>query len=146
MILAAALVLVSCGGNAQKKTTAADSGKTAVAVVPDMHNAETSLDYWGTYAGTLPAADCPGIEVRLTLAADGSYELHEKYIDRDSEFDRKGTYTVRENLLTLSAADGDQPEYYKVEENRLRRLDTQKQPVTGALAENYVLQKTNDNE
>ena len=52
-----------------------------------MHNAETSLDYLGVYKGTLPAADCPGIETTLTLAPDGSYALHLKYIDRDSEFD-----------------------------------------------------------
>ena len=33
----------------------------------DMHTAEISLDYYGTYKGTLPAADCPGINVTLTL-------------------------------------------------------------------------------
>ena len=29
-----------------------------------------------------------------------------------------------------------------VEENQVRKLDADKQPVTGALAENYVLKKT----
>ena len=62
LILAAVLALVSCGGNAQRKTAAADTQKAAAAA-PDMHTAETSLDYQGTYRGTLPAADCPGIEV-----------------------------------------------------------------------------------
>ena len=125
LILAAALALVACGGNAPKKKAAA----------------ETSLDYLGTYEGTLPAADCPGIQTTLTLAPDGSYALHLKYIDRDSEFDEKGAFTVKENLLTLTPSEGGQPQYYKVEENRLRRLDAEKQPVTGALADNYVLQK-----
>lgn len=137
LILAAVLALVSCGGNAQKKTAAA-------AAAPDMHTAETSLDYQGTYKGTLPAADCPGIETTLRLKPGGAYEQHLKYIGRDSEFDEKGGYTVRENLLTLTPADGEQPEYYKVEENRLRRLDAEKQPITGALADNYVLQKTTE--
>ena len=73
--------------------------------------------------------------------ADGSYALHLKYIDRDSEFDEKGAYKVKGNLLTLTPMDG-QPEYYKVEENQVRKLDADKQPVTGALAENYVLKKT----
>lgn len=140
LILAAVLALVSCGGNAQRKTAAADTQKAAAAA-PDMHTAETSLDYQGTYRGTLPAADCPGIEVTLRLKPGGAYEQHLKYIGRDAEFDEKGGYTVRENLLTLTPADGEQPEYYKVEENRLRRLDAEKQPVTGALADNYVLQK-----
>ncbi len=107
-----------------------------------MHTAETSLDYQGTYAGTLPAADCPGIETRLTLKKDGTFDLHMKYIDRDAEFDTKGGYSVRGNLLTLTPENGEEVEYYKVEENRLRRLDADKQPVTGPLDENYVLKKT----
>ena len=122
LILAAAALLAACGGNTQKK--AASGGAETVAEAPDMHTAETSLDYQGTYAGTLPAADCPGIETRLTLK------------------NTKGGYSVRGNLLTLTPENGEGVEYYKVEENRLRRLDADKQPVTGPLAENYVLKKT----
>lgn len=79
--------------------------------------------------------------MRLTLKKDGTYSLHMKYLDRDSEFDEKGAYKVKGNLLTLTPMDG-QPEYYKVEENQVRKLNADKQPVTGALAENYVLKKT----
>lgn len=140
LILAAAFALVACGGNAQRKAVTADSQET-VAAAPDMHTAETSLDYLGTYEGTLPAADCPGIQTTLTLDPDGTYTLHMEYIDRDAEFDEKGVFSVKENLLTLAQLDDGSEEYYKVEENRLRMLDAEKQPVTGALAENYVLQK-----
>ena len=140
LILAAALALVACGGNAPKKKAAAET-QTTTAAAPDMHTAETSLDYLGTYEGTLPAADCPGIQTTLTLDPDGTYELHMQYIDRDAEFDEKGVFSVKENLLTLTQLDDGSEEYYKVEENRLRMLDAEKQPVTGALAENYVLQK-----
>ena len=140
LILAAALALVACGGNAPKKKAAAET-QTTTAAAPDMHTAETSLDYLGTYEGTLPAADCPGIQTTLTLNPDGTHELHMKYIDRDAEFDEKGVFSVKENLLTLTQLDDGSEEYYKVEENRLRMLDAEKQPVTGALAENYVLQK-----
>ena len=140
LILAAALALVACGGNAPKKKAAAET-QTTTAAAPDMHTAETSLDYLGTYEGTLPAADCPGIQTTLTLDPDGTYTLHMEYIDRDAEFDEKGVFCVKENLLTLTQLDDGSEEYYKVEENRLRMLDAEKQPVTGALAENYVLQK-----
>ncbi|SEA04162.1 Uncharacterized lipoprotein NlpE involved in copper resistance [Alistipes timonensis JC136] len=140
LILAAALALVACGGNAPKKKAAAET-QTTTAAVPDMHTAETSLDYLGTYEGTLPAADCPGIQTTLKLNPDSTYELHMKYIDRDAEFDETGVFTVKENLLTLSQLDDGSEEYYKIEENRLRMLDAEKHPVSGALAENYVLQK-----
>ncbi len=142
MILAAAITLVACGGNQQKKAVSEKVKADAVKV--DMHDAESSLDYQGTYTGVFPAADCPGIDMRLTLKKDGTYSLHMKYLDRDSEFDEKGVFTVKENLLPLTPSEGGQPQYYKVEENRLRRLDAEKQPVTGALADNYTLQKTTE--
>ena len=141
LILAAALAMVSCGGNAQQKAAPAGPQQTTAAA-PDMHTAETSLDYQGTYAGTLPAADCPGIEPRLTLKKDGTFDLHMKYIDRAAEFDTKGGYSVRGNLQTLPPENGEEVEYYKIEATRLRRLDADKQPVTGPMAENYVLKKT----
>lgn len=48
LILAAALAMVSCGGNAQQKAATAGTQQTTAAA-PDMHNAETSLDYLGVY-------------------------------------------------------------------------------------------------
>lgn len=100
MILAAAITLVACGGNQQKKAVSEKVKADAVKV--DMHDAESSLDYQGTYTGVFPAADCPGIDMRLTLKKDGTYSLHMKYLDRDSEFDEKGAYKVKGNLLTLT--------------------------------------------
>ena len=103
MILAAAITLVACGGNQQKKAVSEKVKADAVKV--DMHDAESSLDYQGTYTGVFPAADCPGIDMRLTLKKDGTYSLHMKYLDRDSEFDEKGAYKVKGNLLTLTPMD-----------------------------------------
>lgn len=143
LILAAALVMVSCGGNAQQKAATAGTQQTTAAA-PDHAQCRDLARLSGRLQGHAAAADCPGIETTLTLAPDGSYALHLKYIDRDSEFDEKGAFTVKENLLTLTPSEGGQPQYYKVEENRLRRLDAEKQPVTGALADNYTLQKTTE--
>lgn len=105
-----------------------------------MHDAERAARLPGTYTGVFPAADCPGIDMRLTLK-DGTYSLHMKYLDRDSEFDEKGAYKVKGNLLTLTPMDG-QPNYYKVEENQVRKARCRQTTRHGALAENYVLKKT----
>ena len=43
--------------------------------------------------------------------------------------------------MTLTPSDGGQVGYYKVEENRLRHLDADRQPIAGELAEHYVLRK-----
>lgn len=131
LLAAASLTLAACGSTPQRPAAAQT----------DMHNAENALDYLGTYEGTLPAADCPGIVTTLTLNADRTYDLHMKYIDREAEFDERGAFAVEENLLTLSQPDGGPERYYKVEENRLRMLDAERNPVSGELAEHYVLQK-----
>lgn len=138
-ILAAAalLLLAACGGNAQRKTAAA----TATA---DMQTAQTAPDYAGTYKGTLPAADCPGIEMTLTLRPDGTYSEHSKYIDRDVEFDEQGRYAVSDSLLTLTSDQGGTEGCFRIEENRLRWLDADKQVIKGPLAENYILTKTTE--
>ena len=36
----------------------------------------------GRFAGTLPCADCPGIDESLVLSADGSFELTDTYRER----------------------------------------------------------------
>ena len=52
----------------------------------------------------------------------------------------KGTYTLKDNLLTLNE-EGGELSYYKVEENHLRKLTMDKQEITGELADHYVLNK-----
>lgn len=137
---AAALLLVACGGNASRKDSAAAEPVQAGAVV-DTHNAENALDYCGTYRGTIPAADCPGIELTLTLQADGRFEQTWNYLEREGIFTERGPYKVEGNLLTLRPDGDGVPLYYKVEENRLRKLDASRRPIEGELASYYVLQK-----
>ena len=137
---AAALLLVACGGNASRKDSAAAEPDQAGAVV-DTHNAENAFDYCGTYRGTIPAADCPGIELTLTLQADGRFEQTWNYLEREGFFTERGPYKVEGNLLTLRPDGDGVPLYYKVEENRLRKLDASRRPIEGELASYYVLQK-----
>ncbi|MBR5436689.1 MAG: copper resistance protein NlpE N-terminal domain-containing protein [Muribaculaceae bacterium] len=138
MFVCSCALLTACS-NSEKKSGEADAASVEVT---DMHNAEISLDYEGTYKGVFPAADCPGIETTLTLNADKTFALHQVYIDqKDGTFDEKGTYTVEGDLLTLQVEGTEISYYYKVEENRLRLLDADKNEVTGELAENYILNK-----
>lgn len=141
LLLASALVLASCGGASRRQAARTTGTAEAGTEMVDMHNAENALDYHGTYKGTLPAADCPGIVTTLTLSADGRYALHMEYLERDVAFDEQGAYEVEGNLLVLTPDDGGQGGCYKVEENRLRMLDGDRKPITGELADHYVLQK-----
>ena len=141
LLLAAALVLASGGGASRRQAAGTTETAEAGTEMVDMHNAENALDYHGTYKGTLPAADCPGIVTTLTLSADGRYALHMEYLERDVAFDEQGAFEVEGNLLVLTPDDGGQGGCYKVEENRLRMLDGDRKPITGELADHYVLQK-----
>ena len=134
LVVAVAAALFSCSGNPKADATQTDKNKQETAQVPDMHNAETSLDYWGVYEGTLPAASSPGIKTTFTLRSE--------YIDEtDGIFNDKGTYTLDGTVLTARQEGGDIT-YYKVEEGQLKMLDQQKQPVTGDLAKFYILKQT----
>lgn len=141
LLLASALVLASCGGASRRQAAGTTGTAEAGTEMVDMHNAENALDYHGSYKGTLPAADCPGIVTTLTLSADGRYALHMEYLERDVAFDEQGVFEVEGNLLVLTPDDGGQGGCYKVEENRLRMLDGDRKPITGELADHYVLQK-----
>lgn len=136
MLACACLLIAACNSN--KKST---DNTTIVAdtEVADMHNAENALDYDGTYTGTFPAADCPGINITLTLNKDKTFTLVSEYIDRkDATFTDKGNYTIEGNLITLQ--NGTEKNYYKVGENTLTALDRDKQEITGELAEHHKQQ------
>lgn len=59
-------------------------------------------DITGNYVGTLPCADCPGIETILTLRSDMTYELVETYQDRDAVFTSGGHWSYsNENFRVI---------------------------------------------
>ena len=69
--LAAAFLLAAC------------AAPPAVTTMPqaDIAQADMAAPAWaGTYAGTLPCADCEGIQIRLTLQPDLHYTLSQTYL------------------------------------------------------------------
>lgn len=149
LIAAAAFALTACSGNANKRTNNRDARNTTTTTttVTDRNTTKTATataDYKGTYTGTFPAADGPGIDMRLKLKSDGMYDLHMKYIDRKSEHDEKGRYEVQGDMLTLTPSIGKEGvSYFRISGDRLLKLDANRQPVTGDMAKHYVLTKTN---
>jgi uncharacterized lipoprotein NlpE involved in copper resistance len=108
----------------------------------DGYNSRTSLDWTGIYTGTIPAADGPGINVRMKINKDNTYELTYDYIDRSvNPFTFSGSFTWDDtgNIIHIEIADA--PSYYKVAENKLIQLDMEGKPITGNFADMYVLTK-----
>ncbi len=108
--------------------------------------APTSLEelkdkYTGTFAGTLPCADCSGIETKLTLKKDNTYVLETVYKGKGNKkpYIKKGKWTSSEDLAFIEL-DYDKKEsiYYSlIDGNTLEKLDNHAQPISSNL--NYRL-------
>lgn len=109
---------------------------------PDMHNSRNSLDYEGTYVGTLPCADCEGIKTEITLGKD-TYTKKMTYLGKPetNSFETSGKYSWNEagSIITLDGED--EPDKYQVAENLLYSLDMDGNRITGDLADFYILTK-----
>ena len=122
-------------------------GKPEQGNVAEIHNAKNSLDWEGLYTGTIPCADCEGIEVSVTLNEDNTYVMHYYYIGKENNLEpSKGTFTWNEDGNTVIFSDKTRPHYFKVGENTLTQLDMEGKPIEGELAGMYVLNKMDADE
>ncbi|GHT21476.1 hypothetical protein FACS189430_01580 [Bacteroidia bacterium] len=106
------------------------------------HNSKNSLNYQGMYVGTVPCADCEGIETTIILG-DTDYSVKTVYLGKDkTEHKETGTYSWDESgqIITLKGIK-DAPNKYFVGENYLKQLDMNGNEITGQLAEKYILRK-----
>lgn len=104
------------------------------------HSSRDSLDWAGTYVGTLPCADCPGIHTTMTLNPDQTYVLVTRYEDKRTEPLNKRAFSWSPDGAAI-ILDDDKSPAYKVGENVLFHLDMTGGVITGDLAENYQLRK-----
>ncbi|MDG1276274.1 MAG: copper resistance protein NlpE [Algoriphagus sp.] len=139
-------ILFSCDNSNKSTILSVDETKIKESVKkPDSHNSMNSLDWNGTYKGTLPCANCEGIETILTLNPDQTYLLFTDYLGRNDalEEEKRGSFSWNEagSIITLTNVTSG-PNQYKVGENRIWHLDINGKIITGDLADHYVLIKS----
>ena len=91
----AALSVVSCNG---KKTNSQGANQDSLSYAENdsLNSNDVILDsIAGTYEGTLPAADCPGIKTVLTLNADSTYQYSADYLERKEFWTRLNEFFSR---------------------------------------------------
>ena len=137
----AAAMMVSCNGKktAQDETTN-DSVSVADSVSADVDLAAVA----GTYEGTLPAADCPGIKTVLIINADSTYQLQQDYIDRKDRHDEaSGVLQVLDgNVMMLVRPSSGEHTFYKVKDSKsIVMTDSLGNEPEGETAKLYVLTK-----
>lgn len=108
------LALISCGNNGSNKKTS---------------HKEFEMD--GVWKGTLPCADCPGIEYILALQPEGYYKLTVIYIDGEGDgidiklyADGKVVRTSKDDsfFLRLLPPPGNDTIYFKIVDGDTLRL------------------------
>lgn len=125
---------------AQPPVAAVESGTGTTMAQPGVQPADTAADaraLTGTYSGTLPCADCPGIDETLVLTADGGFVLTDTYRERPGSANvvqgswslEAGGKRVRLDPGSKDAAD----KFYEVDGDGLRMLDGDGKPLPGGL-------------
>lgn len=139
--LIALVILFSNCKSISENRKSMDSNET----IPDMHTSEIALDWNGIYEGTLPCADCEGIETTIQVKKNLTFASKQTYLGKNVvPLIHHGTFSWNEagNIITLSADDNTKRSYF-VGENTLTHLDNDARKITGDLASKYVLQKQN---
>ncbi len=146
IILAAGIVFSSCGNNGNNARPSGVGHETADATA-GIRNDRRDNDLPGTYRGTLPCADCGGIEVDLSLDRDGEYRLRTRHISdkdgqKDIESEYEGTYSWNAGTRTVTLNGiANQPNRYLFTDGHLVQLDMGGRRIDGPLADKYVLRK-----
>lgn len=107
-----------------------------------MDMTDATMQYFGIYEGTIPAASGPGIKMTLTLNPDYTFTLVSEYVDsKEKPFTDKGTYTAEDGIINATLQDNSM-KYFKIGDKQLMLLNDQKEPAEGDMAKNYILTQT----
>jgi heat shock protein HslJ len=137
---AAALIVVlffiQCTHIAKKTNT----GTTSVF---DKHNSANSVDWHGTYKGTIPCADCEGIETEITLTKALEYSIKSNYLGKSGNIlVEKGSFTWNSAGSTITLLGiKDKPNQYFIGENKIEQLDMLGNKIVRNAADSYILTK-----
>lgn len=105
----------------------------------DEHSSKNSIDWQGTYTGTIPCADCSGIVTKIEINNNLTYSKQVKYLGKSDEFINTQGDFIWDDIGSNIIIEGTS---YMVGEGSLIQLNQQKENIKGTLATEYVLTKT----
>jgi len=146
VVIAVSVLILGFGMNACQSKSKTQQSNTK-SVVAD--NSKNSLDWDGTYTGTVPCANCGGIITQITLKKDYTYSLQVEYAGKENSMQKfEGSFQWNDpgSIVILNGLkEKSMPSSYFVGENKLTQLDMDGNVITGDLASSYVLTKINEN-
>lgn len=141
-------------GNSAETPVFADDTVTAAASQPQgksatempasdtAHTAQNSLDWAGTYKGTLPCADCEGIQTELTLGTYNTFKISQTYLGKKNTFSTQGSFDWIDATRIKLKGSGVSDLQYMVAEGKVYQLDKNGRVIKGNLSRMYILKKT----
>jgi len=141
----AGLVLVMTFASCNKSTeTKPETAGETNGIEDREHSSKNSLDWFGTYDGLLPCADCEAIKTTITLTFEGAFVYTAEYLNKGFTVENSGEIIWSENGNNITLKDEKSFNVQlKVTENALIQLDTDGNLIEGALADHYRLNKLN---
>lgn len=134
----AALALSACNKPAEAPAAPAEAAKAAEPApapepAPVAEAPKPGFDvaaFAGSFSGTLPCADCSGIDTKIEFKADGTYAVDETYQGKkDGAAKGDGTWTAEEDgkRLRLDPNSKTDPDrlFEVVSHEEIRQLDTE---------------------
>ena len=149
VIIGICILALGLGMNACQSKGSVKSDKDKVVDTDYANNSKNSVDWVGTYIGTVPCADCTGIYTQVTLKNDNTYSLQVKYLGKDDSTQLfEGTFQWNDvgNIIILSGLnEKSMPSSYLVGENKLIQMGMDGKVINGELVSNYILTKIDEN-
>lgn len=153
ILIISGLVIYGCTEESPKVETKTQLKDTATkqtiteTKTTDQHTSETSLDWAGTYSGTMPCADCEGIETVVNLNKDETYSMEMTYLGKNVKpFAEKGTFKWSDDGKKIILINDESSEtIFLVGENQITQLDGDGNIITGEIADKFVLKKIDSN-
>ena len=139
-----AFILVNCINPRNKQTKEQEDVTHSDQSFIDTPTSEMSLDWIGVYVGTMPCADCEGIETMIELKDGNYYISHYKYLGKSgdaNEFTNEGPFNWNDDGNSIFLQAEVEPTQYKVGENYIILLNVNGEVNTGDLADRYMLKK-----
>ena len=151
----AAFALTACKREAEAPTpvqAAAPTEEIKSAVISEVdHNSPASAApafdvkaFAGTYNGTIPCADCPGIDASIAFTPEGKYTQTLRYQERENSSVSDGNWTLdadgKRILLDPNSKEESDSWVEVVSPNEVRMLDIEGKPIESDL--NYSLKRS----
>lgn len=145
--------ILSCKDDKESSETIENTTKSESEIasekIPDIidaHTSENSLDWDGVYSGVLPCDDCDGIDTRLILRKNQTYQLVIRYVGipekEGQDFISEGEISWKDNGANI-LLEGEKMDFqkFKVGERFLMPLDKIGNELKAVPGNNFKLLK-----